>query len=69
LISNKQEEIENICYKCGRKNIVHPSTGRFGTITLIGHECAWNPDAEFKDYVIKTLQTSGYDLHVFGLLE
>jgi hypothetical protein len=62
-----KEEIENICYNCGRSNSEHPSTGRFGTVVLIGHECAWNPDDEFKDFVINTLQTSGYDLHDFGL--
>ena len=64
-----KDEIENICYNCGRSNSEHPSTGRFGTVVLVGHECAWNPDDEFKDFVINTLQTSGYDQHDFGLVE
>ena len=51
-----EERIQNI-----------PSTGRFGTVVLVGHECAWNPDAEFRNFVINTLQTSGYDLQDFEL--
>ena len=44
----------------------HPTTGRFNTIVLFGHECAWNPDHEFKGFVRNTLKTSGYDLLDFG---
>ncbi len=64
-----KDEIENICYNCGRSNVELPPTGRFGNVVLVGHECAWKPDDEFKDFVINTLQTSGYDLHDFGLEE
>jgi hypothetical protein len=44
----------------------HPATGRFGTVILFDHECAWNPDHEFKEFVKRTLQTSGYNLMEFG---
>jgi hypothetical protein len=27
----------------------HPTIGRFSKVILFGHECAWNPDNEFKD--------------------
>ena len=40
----------------------HPTTGRFNTVVLFGHECAWNPDYEFKGFVKNTLKTSGYDI-------
>jgi hypothetical protein len=60
------EEIEDICYKCGRKNSEHPSTGRFGAVVLIGHDCAWNPDDEFRHFVMNTLKSSGYRLQDFG---
>ena len=43
-----------------------PRTGRFNTVVLFGHECAWNPDYEFKGFVKNTLRTSGYDLLEFG---
>jgi hypothetical protein len=43
-----------------------PTTGRFNTVILFGHECAWNPDNEFKGFVKSTLKTSGYDLLDFG---
>jgi len=29
----------------------HPTTGRFNMVVLFGHECAWNPDHEFKGFV------------------
>jgi hypothetical protein len=64
--SQREEDFENICNKCGRKNTEHPSTGRFGTIVLFGHECAWNPDDEFRHFVMETLKGSGYDLQEFG---
>ncbi len=35
-------------------------------IPNFGHECAWNPDHEFKGFVKSTLKTSGYDLVEFG---
>jgi hypothetical protein len=44
----------------------HPTTGRFSTVILFGHECAWNPDNEFEGFVKSTLKTSGYDLLDFG---
>lgn len=59
-------EIDQICIKCGRDVAVHPSTGRFNTIILKGRECAWNPDEEFKDFVVNTLKNSGYNVETFG---
>ena len=44
----------------------HPTTGRFSTVILFGHECAWNSDHEFKEFVKRTLKTSGYDTLEFG---
>ena len=49
---------ENICIKCGKMISEHPTTGRFNTVVLFGHECAWNPDNEFKGFVKSTLKTS-----------
>ena len=43
-----------------------PTTGRFNTVILFGHVCAWNPDHEFKGLVKSTLKRSGYDLIEFG---
>ena len=54
------------CIKCGKMYSEHPKTGRFSTVILFGHECAWNPDNEFKGFVKSTLKTSGYDLLDFG---
>ena len=59
-------EIDQVCIKCGRDVAVHPPTGRFHTTVLTGHECAWNPDEEFKDFVVNTLKNSGYDVGEFG---
>jgi hypothetical protein len=42
-------------------------TGRFHTIILYGPECAWNPDREVKDSVIRTLEKTGYGSQEFGL--
>ncbi len=44
----------------------HPTTGRFNTVVLFNHECAWNPDNEVKGFVLGTLKTAGYDLLEFG---
>ena len=44
-------DLENICIKCGKLYSEHPTTGRFRTVILFGHECAWNPDHEFKGFV------------------
>ena len=46
--------------------LVHPTTGRFHTVILHGRECAWNPDKEFKNFVVNNLKSSGYDPEVFG---
>jgi hypothetical protein len=35
-------------------------------VILFGHECAWDPDHEFRGFVKSTLKTSGYDLLDFG---
>ena len=43
-----------------------PTTERLNNAILFGHECAWNPDNEFKGFVKITLKTSGYDLLEFG---
>ena len=59
-------DFEKICIKCGKMYSEHPATGRFNTVVLFGHECAWNPDHEFKGFVKNTLKTSGYDLLDFG---
>ena len=64
--SERLEDVEKICIKCGRKNSDHPATGRFNTIVLYGPECAWNPDDEFRDFVMNSLKSSGYNLHDFG---
>ena len=62
-------EIDQVCIKCGRDVAVHPSTGRFNSIILKGRECAWNPDQEFKGFVVNTLKNSGYNVGDFGHLE
>ena len=67
MVSNERlEDVEKKCIKCGRKNSEHPATGRFNTIVLYGPECAWNPDDEFRDFVMNSLKSSGYNLHDFG---
>lgn len=55
----KLEEIHNLCINCGRKISEHPSKGRFHCIILYGRECAWNPEKEFKGFVINTLKNCG----------
>jgi len=47
-------------------NSEHPATGRFSTVVLFGDECAWNPDKEFRHFVMGTLKSSGYNLQDFG---
>jgi hypothetical protein len=64
--NERSEEIDQVCIKCGRGIPVHPSTGRFHTVILHGRECAWNPDEEFKSFVVSTLKSSGYNPEVFG---
>ena len=49
-----------------KKYLITLGTGRFNTVILFGHECAWKPDYEFKGFVKNTLKTSGYDLLEFG---
>ena len=56
------KDFENICIKCVKKYSEHPKTGRFNTVILFGHKCAWDPDHEFRGFVKNTLKTSGYDL-------
>ena len=65
-MNEKVTDFHNICIKCGKMCSEHPATGRFNTVILFGHECAWNPDHEFKGFVKNTLKTSGYDLLEFG---
>lgn len=67
--SERAVEIDQVCIKCGRDVAVHPSTGRFNSIILKGRECAWNPDEEFKNFVMNTLKNSGYNVGDFGLLK
>ncbi len=66
-MDERVKDFENICIKCGKPYSDHPTTGRFNTVILFGHECAWNPDFEFKGFVKNTLKNSGYDTHEFGL--
>jgi hypothetical protein len=63
------ENIENMCIKCKRKISEHPATGRFNTIVLYGPECAWDPDNEWKEYVVNLLKISGYNIEDFGYNE
>jgi hypothetical protein len=65
-MNEKVTDFHNICIKCGKMCSEHPATGRFNTVILYGHECAWNPDHEFRGFVKNTLKTSGYDLLKFG---
>ena len=67
-MNERVENLENICIKCGKSYSNHPRTGRFNTVVLVNHECAWNPDNEFKGFVKGTLKTSGYDLLEFGYM-
>jgi hypothetical protein len=64
--NERSEEIDQVRIKCGRSIPVHPSTARFHTIILHGRECAWNPDEEFKRFVVSMLKNSGYNPEVFG---
>jgi len=41
----------------------------FNTVILHGRECAWNPDEEFKNFVVSTLKSSGYSPKAFGHLD
>jgi hypothetical protein len=66
IMNERVNDFENTCIKCGKMYSEHPTTGRFSTVILFGHECAWNPDHEFKGFVRNTLKTSGYDLLEFG---
>ena len=66
IMDERINDFEKICIKCGKMYSEHPTTGRFNTVILFGHECAWNPDHEFKGFVKNTLKTSGYDLLEFG---
>ena len=50
-MNEKVNDFENICIKCGKMYSEHPTTGRFNMVVLFGHECAWNPDHEFKGFV------------------
>jgi hypothetical protein len=66
--SRGPNDIEKICINCGRNISDHPSTGRFHSIILHGRECAWNPDSEFRGFVVNTLRNSGYDVEDFGYM-
>jgi hypothetical protein len=66
IMNERANDFEKICIKCGKMYSEHRATGRFNTVILFGHECAWNPDHEFKGFVMNTLKTSGYDLLEFG---
>jgi hypothetical protein len=61
------KDIEKLCMRCKRKISELPATGRFHTIILYGSECAWDPDREVKDFVVRTLEKSGYGSQEFGL--
>jgi hypothetical protein len=66
VMNDRVTDFENKCIKCSKMYLEHPTTGRFSTVILFGHECAWNPDHEFKGFVRNTLKTSGYNLLEFG---
>ena len=66
LLNERVKDFEKVYIKCGEMYSEHPTTGRFSTVILFGHECAWNPDYEFAGFVKNTLETSGYDLLEFG---
>jgi hypothetical protein len=51
MMIERDRDFENTCIKCGKRYSEHPTTGRFSTVILFGHECAWNPDNEFKGFV------------------
>ena len=51
ILNERVNDFENKCIKCGKMYSEHPTTGRFSTVVLFGHECAWNPDYEFKGFV------------------
>ena len=55
-MNQKVNDFKNICIKCGKMYSEHPTTGRFNTVLLFGHECAWNPDHEFKGFVRSTFK-------------
>jgi hypothetical protein len=65
VMNERINDFENICIKCGKMYSEHPTTGRFSTVISFGHECACNPDNEFKGFVKSTLKKSGYDLLAF----
>ena len=44
------KDFENNGIKSGKTFSRHPPTGRFNTVILFGHECAWSPDNEFKGF-------------------
>jgi hypothetical protein len=66
IMSERVTDFENKCINCGKMYSEHPTTGRFSTVILFGHECAWNPDNKFKGFVRNTLKTADYDLLDFG---
>ena len=65
-MNERVKDFENICIKCGKMHSHHPPTGRLNTVILFGHECAWNPDQEFKGFVMNSLKTAGYNLVDYG---
>jgi hypothetical protein len=53
-------------YKVQMKNMGSPTTGRFNTIVLYGPECAWDPDNQWREYVVNLLKISEYSIEDFG---
>ena len=37
-MDQKVNDFENTCIKCGKMYSEHPTTGRFNTVILFGHE-------------------------------
>ena len=65
-MNERVNDFENKCIKCGKMYSEHPTTGRFPLYGLFGHECAWNPDNEFKGFVKNTLKTFRAIIIKFG---
>ena len=65
-MNKRVNDFEKICIKCGKMYSEHPTTEGSTLSFYFGHQCAWNPDHEFKGFVKSTLKTSGYDLLEFG---
>ena len=61
--SQREEDFENTWAKEYRP----PVNWKIWDHSVVcAHQCAWNPDNEFRHFVMETLKGSGYDLQEFG---